>query len=254
MTNLVYYKKIKHTLYWCLSHLYFFKRKLQLSCDFLKKAKKLKVDTIEVPFRLGVLQDLLGYPNKAKIQYLKLLKQIGVEDAAIQLKQLLETSENQSTTNDNYIKIEGNLIKLDDIYVEMSVDHVDKNMMYFEIVRMKLFKLLRQKLPQDAYERVLEKIVKNSELEWLAEKNRPMFGEASLERGKVLIEKIKDGEDVDLEDIRECFEKAVTVCTDEGIHRYCFQFFEQFRYLDRINKVILKNHQNRSNILGIYSL
>ncbi|WP_375583087.1 hypothetical protein [Cyclobacterium xiamenense] len=72
-------KQIKHTIYWCLSHRYFFKRRLQTSCDYLKKAKELKLDTIEVPFRLGVLQDLLGNPMKAQIQYLRLLNQIGVK-------------------------------------------------------------------------------------------------------------------------------------------------------------------------------
>ncbi|WP_154859387.1 hypothetical protein [Cyclobacterium xiamenense] len=247
-------KKIQHTLYWCLSHLYFFKRRLQLSCDYLTKAKRLKLDTIEVPFRLGVLHDLLEKPNIAKTEYLRLLTQIGVEDAAIQLKHLIETNENQPTNNGNYIKIEGNMIKLDDIYIGLSVDHVEKNMMYFEIVRTKLFSLLREKLPRDAYERTLDKITKNSKLDGLAEKYKPMFGEAFFEMGMVLIEKFQKGEDVDLDNICNCFEKAVSVCTKERIHTYCFEFFGKFDYLQKIKNVILENHRNRSDILAIYSV
>ncbi|WP_375583085.1 hypothetical protein [Cyclobacterium xiamenense] len=146
------------------------------------------------------------------------------------------------------------MIKLDDIFFELSVDHVEKNMMYFEIVRIKLFSLLREKLPQDAYERTLEKITKNSKLDWLAEDYKPMFGEAFFEMGMVLIKKFQNGEDVDLDEICNCFEKAVSVCTEERIHTYCFEFFGKFDYIQKIKNVILENHQNRLNILAIYSL
>lgn len=47
----------------------------------MKKKVDLGLDNYEIPFRVGVLQDLLDNAGKARLEYLNLLKLIGVEDA-----------------------------------------------------------------------------------------------------------------------------------------------------------------------------
>ncbi|MCC5939125.1 MAG: hypothetical protein JJU34_17735 [Lunatimonas sp.] len=250
------YKKVKLSIYWCLFNRYFFYQNHELSYHYLHKAMDLGLDMHEVPFRVGVLKDLMEKPLVAKLHYVNLLKFLGVEDAANRHKEVSESGKGEPEAIDtgSGFKIGDDYIKLDDIKFYCPHFHPAMKTMYFEIVRMKLFSELKHKLDSATFQRVLDKIIKNTRGEWLKEEHRGLFGEANFEMGKWKFQKSVAGEFVSPEEIADYFVKAVTYSSLGAIHKECIPFLKNYGRFEEVRALVRQVHSQHPAIMSLYGL
>lgn len=248
-------KKIQLSIYWCLFNRNFFHRNYEKSNEYLGHAFDLGLDNYEVPFRVGVLHDLLEMTGLARGHYLNLLKFIGVEDAEQQFDQMtFEQPKPDAPDTGSGFYIEGDYVQLDDIKLDCPNFHPKMETMYFEIVRMKLFSKLKQKLTPQAFIRVLDKIVIHTQGEWLIEEYRDLFGEANFEMGTWLMQNPNPAGLVNIKRMLSCFEKAVIYSSDESIHQRCLPILVNYDSLTEVTSQVARMHKNNPAILSLYGL
>ena len=245
--------KLKHTCYWCLFNRSFFGREYQDSYDYLIRALDLGVESFEIPMRAAVIKDILEETHFAKKLYLKMLLLLEIEVAQEQLEKLMDPVRIAGQVNNGPGVNFGDFVKRDDIKLDGSVSEAQKSM-FFEMVRLKLFFLFKDKLNPKAYERVLEKIITHAKTEWLSEEYRNLLAKAHFDMGKLLHEKFFKNTHQDIDACYDHFELAVLHSKEELIHLDCFRFLKDTTRMEPLKSRIKKVHGLKKEILRIYGL